>query len=69
MLVVSTPLMICSFGEPVINLFLKESGRVIYIRRGVQQRFIGNVSMKVDYSYGDFGRLNNVQKFSIGITF
>jgi hypothetical protein len=51
------------------SLFLKDSEESYTFGAGVQQRFIGNVSMKVDYSYGDFGRLKNVQKFSVGITF
>ncbi len=51
------------------SLFLKDSEESYTFGFGVQQRFIGNVAMKIDYSYGDFGRLNNVQKFSVGIAF
>ncbi len=51
------------------SLLLKESEESYTFGAGVRQRFIGNVSIKIDYSYGNFGRLNNVQRFSVGITF
>ena len=36
---------------------------------GVKQSVVGNVQCSFDYAYQDFGRLLNVQKFSVGILF
>lgn len=51
------------------SMFLKDSEESFTLGAGVKQMFFGNVSVKIDYSYGDFGRLKNVQKFSVGINF
>ncbi len=51
------------------SLFLKDAEESFTFGFGVAQNLIGNIGLKVDYSYGDFGRLKEVQKFSIGITF
>ncbi|MEG8946380.1 PorV/PorQ family protein [Rosettibacter firmus] len=51
------------------SLFLKDSEESLTFGFGLKQLFLGNVAIKVDYSYGSFGRLTNVQKFSLGITF
>lgn len=51
------------------SLFLKDSEESLTFGFGVKQLVLGNVSIKVDYSYGNFGRLSNVQKFSLGVIF
>jgi len=51
------------------SLFLKDSEESFTFGFGVKQLLLGNIAVKVDYSYGNFGRLTNVQKFSLGINF
>lgn len=51
------------------SLFLKDSEESFTVGAGIKQTFIGNVALKIDYSYGDFGRLKNVQKFTVGVNF
>ncbi len=51
------------------SLFLKDSEESFTFGFGVQQRLVGNILLKVDYAYGDFGRLKEIQKFSLGIAF
>lgn len=51
------------------SLFLKDSEESFTFGFGLKQLLLNNVAVKVDYSYGNFGRLTNVQKFSLGITF
>lgn len=51
------------------SLFLKDSEESFTFGVGVKQLFLSNTAIKVDYSYGAFGRLSNVQKFSVSIMF
>jgi long-subunit fatty acid transport protein len=51
------------------SLFLDESEESFTLGAGVQHRFVGNLGIKVDYAYQDFGRLANVQKFTVSMTF
>ncbi len=51
------------------SLFLQDSEESITFGFGIKQLSLGNVSFKIDYSYGKFGRLTNSQKFSVGVTF
>ncbi len=51
------------------SLFIKDSEESYTAGAGIQQKLFNNVAVKVDYSYGDFGRLKSVQKFSIGVSF
>lgn len=51
------------------SLFLPDSEESFSVGFGLEQLVIGNVALKVDYAYQDFGRLSNIQKFSFGITF
>lgn len=51
------------------SLFLQDSEESFTLGAGIKQTFFGNVGIKVDYSYGDFGRLKDVQKISVGVTF
>jgi long-subunit fatty acid transport protein len=50
-------------------LFLEESEESFTLGAGVQHRFVGNLGIKVDYAYQDFGRLANAQKITVGMTF
>lgn len=51
------------------SLFLKDSEESFTFGAGFKQKVLGNISIKFDYAYGEFGRLNNIQKFSVGINF
>lgn len=51
------------------SLFLDESEESFTLGVGLKQMLLGNVAVKFDYSYADFGRLEEIQKFSVGITF
>lgn len=51
------------------SLFLQDSEESFTLGFGVQQRFVGSVAVKFDYAYQDFGRLTNIQKFTVGISF
>ena len=51
------------------SLFLEDSEESFTIGAGIKQNLLANVSIKFDYAYADFGRLDNVQKFSLGIIF
>lgn len=50
-------------------LFLQDSEEKITLGIGVKQLVVGNVQFAFDYAYQDFGRLKDVQKFSIGVIF
>ncbi|MCX8056199.1 MAG: PorV/PorQ family protein [Ignavibacteria bacterium] len=51
------------------SLFLDDSEESYALGFGVKKNLIGNVAIKVDYAYQDFGRLNNIQKFSLTVCF
>ncbi|MGE5457490.1 MAG: PorV/PorQ family protein [Methanococcaceae archaeon] len=51
------------------SLFLKESEQSFALGFGLKQALLDNVVVRVDYSYQKFGRLTNVQKFTLGINF
>jgi hypothetical protein len=51
------------------NLFLKDNEEGLTFGGGIGANFLGNVRFKFDYSYTDFGRLNNVQRFTLGVAF
>ncbi|HZW38752.1 MAG TPA: PorV/PorQ family protein [Ignavibacteriaceae bacterium] len=50
-------------------LFLKDSEETFALGFGLKQLLIGNVAVKLDYAYQNFGRLSDIQKFTIGMTF
>jgi hypothetical protein len=50
-------------------LFLQDSEETFSLGFGLTQLVIGNVGIRFDYAYQDFGRLNNIQKFTLGVTF
>ncbi|MDZ7373774.1 MAG: PorV/PorQ family protein [candidate division KSB1 bacterium] len=51
------------------NLFLRDSEEGLTAGFGVNQRLLGNVIVRFDYAWADFGRLSNVQRVSLGIVF
>lgn len=51
------------------SLFLDDSEESFSIGAGFRQNLIGNINIRFDYSYTDFGRLVDIQKFSLGINF
>jgi opacity protein-like surface antigen len=51
------------------SLFLKDSEESFTVGAGVNYPILGNVMVHIDFAYADFGLLENVQKYSIGIDF
>jgi len=51
------------------SLFLQDSEESFTLGAGFRQNLVGNININFNYSYSDFGRLSEVQKFSVGINF
>lgn len=51
------------------SAFISDSEESFALGFGLKQSIVGSIALKIDYAYQDFGRLNNVQKFTLGITF
>lgn len=51
------------------SLFMRDSEQSLTTGAGMEYTLIGNVSFMIDYAYADFGRLENVHRFSLGIRF
>ncbi len=51
------------------SLLLTDSEESFTIGAGFRQNLFGNININFNYSYSDFGRLSEVQKFSIGVNF
>ncbi len=51
------------------SLFLDDSEESFALGFGVKKNLLGNVGIKVDYAYQNFGRLNNIQKFTLSVSF
>ena len=51
------------------SLFLDSSEETFALGFGIQKQIIGNITLSFDYSYQDFGRLSDIQKFSFGMKF
>lgn len=51
------------------NLFLDSSEETFTLGAGINYPIMGNVMLHFDFAYADFGMLENVQKYSIGIDF
>ncbi len=51
------------------SLFLNTSEETFTLGFGLRQQLMDNVVIMVDYAYQDFGRLSDIQKFSVGINF
>ena len=51
------------------NLFILDGEEGLTIGAGIKYALGSNVSIKIDYSYQDFGRLNNAQSFSLALVY
>ncbi|MBI2419529.1 MAG: PorV/PorQ family protein [Ignavibacteriales bacterium] len=51
------------------SLFMEDSEEGLTLGIGVLQRFMENANVRVDYSFAKFGRLKDVQKFSVSLAF
>ncbi len=51
------------------SLFEKDTEKGLTLGFGLNYRIVDLIKLKVDYAYEDFGKLNNVQYFSVGIEF
>jgi len=51
------------------SLFEKDSEKGFTFGFGLNYRIVDLIKVKLDYAYQDFGRLTNVQYFSLGINF
>ena len=58
-----------SFRGGYKSLFLQDSEEGFTLGFGLKQLFFGNVAVMVDYAYQNFGRLSDIQKFSLSINF
>ena len=51
------------------SLFQKDSEEGFTLGAGLNYRLMSTVVLKIDYAYADFGVLENVQRFSLGLRF
>jgi len=51
------------------SLFEKDSEKGLTLGFGLSYRVVDLVKVKLDYAYQDFGRLNDVHYFSVGVNF
>ncbi len=51
------------------SLFLESSEESFAFGAGLKHQVMGNRAIHIDYAFADFGRLENAQKFSLGIDF
>jgi opacity protein-like surface antigen len=51
------------------SLFLRDGEEGLTLGGGLAYELLGRVRLKLDYAYLDFGVLENVQRFSIGLEF
>jgi len=51
------------------NLFMKDSEEGLTFGAGLAYKLIGNVKLKIDYAYADFGILESVQRVSVALEF
>ncbi|MDZ7374411.1 MAG: PorV/PorQ family protein [candidate division KSB1 bacterium] len=51
------------------SLFSRDSEQGFTVGAGLKYRVVGSLAVKIDYAYESFGRLNNVQKFSVAVCF
>jgi opacity protein-like surface antigen len=51
------------------SLFLQDSEESFTLGGGINYPVLGNVMVHIDFAYADFGLLENVQKYTIGIDF
>jgi hypothetical protein len=58
-----------SFRGGYKALGLKDSEESFSLGVGVRQQIVGNITLNADYCYASFGRLSNIQKFSLSMGF
>ena len=51
------------------SLFLRDSEESFTVGFGLMQQLLGNVALVVDYAYQNFGRLSDIQKFTLSVKF
>jgi long-subunit fatty acid transport protein len=51
------------------SLFLQDSEERFSLGFGLKHELVGNVALKLDYAYQDFGRFSDIQKFTLSISF
>ena len=51
------------------NLFMEDSEEGLTLGAGFSTRFLGNFQATLDYAYADFGRLQNVHRYSMRLRF
>jgi len=51
------------------SLFLESTEESFALGFGVKQALLNNLALKFDYAYQNFGRLTNIQKFTVGVVF
>ncbi len=51
------------------SLFLTDSEEGVTFGLGIRQNLVNSVGLVFDYAYQDFGRLTNIQKITLGISF
>lgn len=49
------------------NLFLRDTEEGLTVGAGANLKFMYNLPIRLDYAYADFGRLENIQCFSLAI--
>jgi hypothetical protein len=64
-----TLLDVFSFRGGYKSLFLDSAEETFALGFGVKKQLLGNLTIFLDYSYQDFGRLSDIQKFSFGLSF
>lgn len=51
------------------NLFMRDSEEGLTLGTGIAANFLGNFGILIDYAFADFGRLENIHRFSISMKF
>ncbi|MCI0495864.1 PorV/PorQ family protein [candidate division KSB1 bacterium] len=51
------------------NLFMTDNEEGLAAGMGLAYKFYGNIKLKIDYAYADFGVLENVQRLSFALEF
>jgi opacity protein-like surface antigen len=51
------------------SLFARDSEEGLSFGAGLQYKMVGSTTLHLDYAYQDFGVLNEVQMFNVGLTF
>lgn len=51
------------------NIFTRDNEEGLTAGAGLKYKLAGTVHLKIDYAYQEFGRLDNAQRFSLGLEF